>query len=91
MNPACAPDYLSLDFAQTTPTQYLLQAAPLSEARYTIEATTPSELEARLLGIARRDPCLVVKRTTYSRGVAVTAVRLTHPGSRYLLQGSFQA
>jgi len=46
---------------------------------------------AKLLGIARRDPCLVVKRTTYSHGQTVTTVRLTHPGSRYLLQGSFQA
>ena len=91
VNPACAPDYLGLDFAQVTPTHYLLEVAPLSEARYTIEATLPGELEARLLGIARRDPCLVVKRLTFSRGVAVTSVRLTHPGSRYLLEGGFQA
>lgn len=91
VNPACAPDYLSLDFASTTPTNYLLQVAPLSEARYTIESTLPSDAEAKLLGIARRDPCLVVKRTTYSHGQTVTTVRLTHPGSRYLLQGSFQA
>lgn len=91
VNPACAPDYLGLDFSSTTPTHYLLEVAPLSEARYTIEATLPEELEARLLGINRREPCLVVKRITFSRGIAVTAVRLTHPGSRYLLQGSFQA
>jgi len=91
VNPACAPDYLTLDFTSTTPTHYLLKVAPLSEARYTIEATLPSELEARLLGIARRDPCLVVKRLTFSRGLAVTSVRLTHPGSRYLLEGGFQA
>lgn len=91
VNPACAPDYLGLDFSQITPTQHLLEVAPLSEARYTIEATLPDELEARLLGIARRDPCLVVKRRTFSRGLTVTTVRLTHPGSRYLLEGSFQA
>lgn len=91
VNPACAPDYLSLDFATVTPTHYLLEVAPLSEARYTIESTLPSELEARLLGIAKRDPCLVVKRRTFSRGLTVTTVRLTHPGSRYLLEGSFQA
>ncbi|MEE8615447.1 MAG: UTRA domain-containing protein [Roseateles sp.] len=44
-----------------------------------------------MLGISRREPCLVVKRITYSRGVAVTAVKLTHPGARYQLQGSFSA
>jgi GntR family histidine utilization transcriptional repressor len=91
VNPACAPDYLGLDFAHTTPTHYLLEVAPLSEARYTIESTLPGELEAKLLGIGKREPCLVVKRCTYSRGQAVTWVRLTHPGSRYQLQGGFQA
>jgi len=90
VNPAAAPDYLSLDFAKITPTHYLLEVAPLSEARYTIESLLPSELEARLLGISRRDPCLVVQRSTRSRGDTVTHVRLTHPGSRYLLEGSFK-
>lgn len=91
VNPACAPDYLTLDFSQTTPTHYLLQVAPLSEARYTIEALLPSALEAQWLGISRCDPCLVVKRRTFSRGLTVTTVRLTHPGALYVLEGSFQA
>jgi len=91
VNPACAPDYLAQDFTRITPTHYLLDVAPLSEARYMIEAALPGEVEAKLLGINRRDPCLVVKRITYSRGVAVTSVKLTHPGVRYQLQGSFAA
>lgn len=90
VNPACAPDYLGLDFSRITPTHYLLEVAPLSEARYTIESCLPSELEARLLGISRRDPCLVLCRSTLSRGTIVTTVRLTHPGSRYQLQGRFE-
>jgi GntR family histidine utilization transcriptional repressor len=91
VNPACAPAYLGLDFTQTTPTNYLLEVAPLSEARYTIESLLPSALEAKLLGISKRDPCLVVKRRTFSRGQTVTTVRLSHPGSLYVLEGSFQA
>ncbi len=90
VNPASAPGYLDVDFTQVTPTNYLLEAAPLSEARYTIESLLPGEQEAKLLGISRRDPCLVLKRLTFSRGVPVTHVRLTHPGSRYLLQGRFE-
>ncbi|MDL5032999.1 histidine utilization repressor [Pelomonas sp. APW6] len=90
VNPASAPGYLEVDFTQTTPTHYLLEAAPLSEARYTIESLLPGEQDAKLLGISRRDPCLVVKRITFSRGQPVTHVRLTHPGSRYLLQGRFE-
>ena len=91
VNPACAPAYLEQDFARVTPTHYLLEVAPLSEARYTIEAAMPGPLEARLLGMPRGEPCLVVKRVTSSQGRAVTSVRLVHPASRYLLEGSFQA
>jgi GntR family transcriptional regulator, histidine utilization repressor len=90
VNPACAPAYLGLDFTRTTPTHYLLEVAPLSEARYTIESLLPTDQEAKLLGISKREPCLVVKRRTFSRGLTVTTVRLTHPGSLYVLEGSFQ-
>ena len=89
VNPACAPDYLSVDFTKTTPTHYLLEVAPLWEAQYTIEASLPTGREARLLGIAVGDPCLVVVRRTESRGVAITLARLVHPGSRYQLEGRF--
>lgn len=90
VNPACAPDYLSVDFSGVTPTHYLLQVAPLWEAQYTIEASTPTEPEARLLGIAPGDPCLVVVRRTFSRAAVVTLARLVHPGRRYQLEGQFK-
>lgn len=90
VNPACAPDYLDLDFQKVTPTHYLLEVVPLSEARYTIEALLPTAEEATWLGIGRRDPCLVVKRRTFSSKQTVTTVRLVHPGSRYFLEGRFQ-
>ena len=90
VNPACAPEYLGVDFTQTTPTHYLLQVAPLWQAQYSIEASTPTAQEARLLGIDRDDPCLVVVRRTESRGVAITIARLVHPGSRYQLEGAFK-
>lgn len=91
VNPACAPDYLTLDFSLSTPTNYLLEVAPLSEARYSIEALLPTAEEAKLLRLSKDQPCLVVKRRTFSRGQTVTVVRLTHPGSLYILEGSFQA
>ncbi|WP_038166582.1 histidine utilization repressor [Thiomonas sp. FB-6] len=90
VNPAAAPHYLSTDFSASTPTQYLLEVAPTWEASYTIEATMPSRQEARLLKIDATEPCLVVTRSTVSRGTPVTLVRLVHPGSRYLLEGRFQ-
>lgn len=90
VNPACAPDYLSVDFTRTTPTHYLLEVAPLWEAQYSIEAAAPTELEAKLLGIPRRDPCLVLVRRTVSHDVPITLARLVHPGSRYQIEGSFK-
>ncbi|MCC6377722.1 MAG: histidine utilization repressor [Burkholderiales bacterium] len=90
VNPASAPDYLGCDFTRITPTQYLLQVAPLWEARYSIEAALPSAREARLLGIGRGDPCLVVQRRTVGNGRPITTARLVHPGARYLLQGEFK-
>ncbi len=90
VNPACAPDYLQTDFTRITPTHYLLTVAPLWEAQYTIEAGRPTTQEARLLGIARSDACLVVMRRTVNHNVPITLVRLVHPGSRYRLEGQFK-
>lgn len=89
VNPASAPDYLKVDFTRTTPTQHLLEVAPLWQAQYTIEASLPTAQEARLLGIASGEPCLVLVRRTVSRGRPVTLARLVHPGSRYQLEGHF--
>ncbi len=89
VNPASAPDYLKVDFTRTTPTQHLLEVAPLWQAQYTIEASRPTAQEARLLGIGADDPCLVVVRRTVSRGQPVTLARLVHPGALYQLEGQF--
>jgi len=90
VNPAAAPDYLSVDFTRTTPTHYLLAVAPLWQAQYSIEAARPTAEEARLLGIAAGEPCLVVvRRTIGAQQQPITLARLVHPGLRYRLQGAF--
>jgi GntR family histidine utilization transcriptional repressor len=91
VNPAAAPDYIRTDFTQVSPTSHLLQHAPLTEARYSIEACLPTAAEARELGIRRADPCLVVMRRTVSGTRVASVARLVHPGSRYSLAGQFQA
>ena len=90
VNPACAPHYLGVDFSRRTPTHYLLEVAPLWEAQFSIEAALPTAQEARLLGIERSEPCLIVVRRTVSRGLPVTLARLVHPGSRHTLEGQFR-
>ncbi len=90
VNPACAPEYLQVDFTQITPTHYLLDVAPLWEAQYSIEASAPTAQEARLLEIDAGTACLIVVRRTVSRAVPITLARLVHPGSRYQLEGQFK-
>ncbi len=90
VNPACAPDYLEVDFTRTTPTHHLFEVTSLWRAQYTIEASRPTAQEAALLAIAADDPCLVVVRRTFTNEAPITIARLVHPGSRYNLQGEFQ-
>ncbi len=90
VNPACAPDYLNQDFTRTTPTHYLFEATALWRAQYSIESSRPTAQEAKLLSIADDEPCLVVTRRTFTRNAAITIARLVHPGTRYVLEGSFE-
>lgn len=91
VNPAAAPRYLDTDFTQVSPTLHLLQHAPLTEAGYTIEAGLPTAEQARLLGIKRSEPCLVMTRRTVSGAHVASVARLVYPGSRYSFAGQFQA
>ena len=89
VNPACAPDYLQVDFTRMTPTHYLFKHTALWRAQYSIESSLPTHDEARLLGVARNLPCLIVVRRTFSRDAVITLARLVHPGDRYQLSGEF--
>jgi GntR family histidine utilization transcriptional repressor len=90
VNPAAAPGYMAVDFTQTTPTHYLLEHAPLTEASYSIEASLPSAQEAKWLAIRRADPCLVLTRRTVSGPQVASTARLVYPGMRYSFSGNFQ-
>jgi GntR family histidine utilization transcriptional repressor len=90
VNPHAAPDYLAVDFENTTPTHYLLKHAPLTEASYSIEACLPSALEAQWLDIAASEPCLVMTRCTTSGPNVASLARLVYPGLRYSFSGNFQ-
>lgn len=89
VNPRCAPDYLSQDFAVITPNEYLMAAAPLQGASYRIEALAPPREIADMLAIDPRQPCLVLKRETCSAGQVASLATMWHPGHRYQFAGSF--
>ena len=90
VNPAAAPNYLTTDFTQTTPTRHLLAEAPLTEASYSIEACQPTALQAEQLAIEPSEACLAMMRRTVSGAHIASVARLLYPGSRYSFAGRFQ-
>lgn len=89
INPAEAPGYLDQDFTATTPNDYLSRVAPLIRGEHVVEAVLGSAEECRLLNMDRTEPCLLIRRRTWSETGLVSVARLIHPGSRNRLEGVF--
>ncbi|PRD43243.1 histidine utilization repressor [Phyllobacterium phragmitis] len=86
VNPAAAPAYLEQDFTTITPNAYLTREAPLSGSEHIVEATMPEPWECKLLVILRNEPCLTIRRRTWSSKQVVSFARLIYPGNRYRLE-----
>ena len=87
VNPKLAFDYVSQDFSQITPHEYLTQVAPLTEARHTVEAIMPSQEVCQWLNLYNEEPCLQIIRRTWCNAGIVSFSRLISPGSKYRLGG----
>ena len=90
VHPKLAPDYLTVDFLQTTPYDYLTRVAPLQEAEHLLRAVMPDERTRKLLAMKRDEPCLLMIRRTWTAGQIASVARLYYPGSRYELSGRFR-
>ena len=86
VNPAAAPDYLAQDFTALTPNAYLTTAAPLSGSSHVVEAIMPQPWERKLLLLLDGEPCLAIRRRTWSLNRVVSVARLIYPGFRYRLE-----
>ena len=90
VNPACAPDYLQVDFTRTTPTQLPARGGA---------AVAGAVLDRGQRGPPRRRPgCWASAPTTpawsscaapSAADAPITLARLVHPGARYQLEGQF--
>ncbi|WP_019203945.1 histidine utilization repressor [Tsukamurella sp. 1534] len=89
--PAQAPDYLAQDFTHRTPHAYLMDIAPLMRGEHVVEAVVPGAEERRLLQLDEHEAGLLIRRRTWSHDRVVSAARLLHPGTRYRLEGVFDA
>mgnify|MGYP002725676315 CR=1 FL=1 len=89
INPEVAPDYLNQDFNKITPSEYLLQIAPVQEAEHIIEAVNCKKEIQKLLKIKPDEPCISLRRRTWSYDLVATYSGIISPGSRYKLKGKF--
>lgn len=85
VNAALVPEYLLQDFTKITTHEYLSDVAPLTEATHEIEAILASPDICQLLDIKTSNPCLQVKRRTWSSQGVVSLAILTSPGDKYRL------
>lgn len=90
VNPQVAPEFLGQDFTRTTPTEYLLQMAPVSHLEHVVRAVMPNPEQREVLEIGSAEPCLVLDRRSWSWGRIASVVRLTYPASRYELRGRYR-
>ncbi|MDE1997036.1 MAG: histidine utilization repressor [Rhizobiaceae bacterium] len=86
VHPQAAPDYLAQDFTTLTPNAYLTAAAPLSGSEHIVEAAMPQSWECKLLMVLKTEPCLTIRRRTWSSRQVVSTARLVYPGYRYRLE-----
>lgn len=89
VNPCLVPDFLQLDLEAKTPSSYLFERAPLTEAEQVVEAVNADERTARLLDLRAGAALLRVSRRTISRGVVASIAHLYHPGAHFRLVGQF--
>lgn len=87
---AAAPDYGSLDFATTTPNEYLSRVAPLERVVHQVRAIMPDARTREHLAMDADDPCLLLIRQTWSGSRVVSCAQLYHPGSRFEFSDSFE-
>ncbi|AOA58364.1 histidine utilization repressor [Acinetobacter larvae] len=91
INATIIPDYLQQDFSSLTPHAYLMSIAPMTEGEHIVKAIVASAQECKWLKITKNEPCLFIQRRTWSNQHIVSSARLIYPGSRYQLEGKFNA
>jgi GntR family transcriptional regulator, histidine utilization repressor len=91
VHPKFAPNYLEVDFSQTTTTEYLLNIEnELDELEQIVKAQMPEPQVQQLLQTEDNEPCLVLHRRTWVTGQVVTRSILCHPASRFEFGGRYK-
>jgi len=90
VNPDFAPKYLEQDFSQITTFEYLQSCTPVTEVEHIICALRPDDDQRQQLRLRDGEPCLVLKRRTWSGDAIVTVNRFIYPGEHYSLGSRYK-
>ncbi|BDR06808.1 histidine utilization repressor [Comamonas thiooxydans] len=90
VNPRLVPDFMDQDFSAVQPSVYLVRNVQYDQIEHVVDAILPTAEQARLLQMATDQPCLMLTRRTWLRGVPITWVHCVHPGMRYRLGSRFR-
>ena len=91
VNPRVVPDFAQQDFSLLQPSEYLVRNVPFDEIEHVVDAVLPNAEQAASLHMPPTQPCLLLTRRTWTKGVPVTLVRCLHPASRYQLGSRYRA
>jgi GntR family transcriptional regulator, histidine utilization repressor len=83
------PEARDAVFAAQSPSSWLIQSVPWTQARHRISAIGASAEVSARLAIPRHTPCLLVERWTWRTGEPVTYVCQTFRGDRFDLVATF--
>ena len=86
---ASVPEAEDADFTAISPSTWLIQSVPWTQARHRISAIGTSAEVSAHLAIPRNSPCLLVERWTWRTGEPVTFVCQTFRGDRFDLVATF--
>lgn len=90
VNLSVVPEYLSQDYGEITPSEYLSSIAPVTEAEHQVEAILGENETRRLLQVQAHEAILLLERKTWCNNKLVSYARLYHPGNRYRLGTKFK-
>ena len=88
VNPELVPDYLELDFHQTTAFSRLSKVA-ISEVEHRISAVLPEQHDIDMLQLVQGEPCMLLVRRTWSGKALLARSRFLSASSRYSLYNRF--
>ena len=89
VNPRLVPEFMEQDFSVLQPSVYLVRNIQYDQIEHVVDAILPTADQAALLQMGADQPCLMLTRRTWLRGVPITWVHCLHPGMRYRLGSRF--